>query len=73
MEETKRVARPGGRGRPPLHKRNAKGLIRKMRPFTVVNQNSDAEPYTLNEEPQPQVLFTFGFSNLKPAPSSVST
>jgi hypothetical protein len=29
--------------------------------------------YTLNEEPQPQVLFTFGFSNLKPAPSSVST
>jgi hypothetical protein len=29
--------------------------------------------YTLNEEPQPQVLFTFGFSNLKPAPSRVST
>lgn len=29
--------------------------------------------YTLNEEPQPQVLLTFGFSNLKPAPSSVST
>ena len=29
--------------------------------------------YTLNEEPQPQVLFTLGFSNLKPAPSSVST
>ncbi len=28
--------------------------------------------YTLNEEPQPQVLLTFGFSNLKPAPSSVS-
>ena len=29
--------------------------------------------YTWNEDPQPQVLFTFGFSNLKPAPSSVST
>jgi hypothetical protein len=29
--------------------------------------------YTLNEDPHPQVLFTFGFSNLKPAPSSVST
>src|SRR3954447_18052250 len=31
------------------------------------------DSYTLNEDPQPQVLFTFGFSNLKPAPSSVST
>ena len=30
-------------------------------------------PYTLNELPQPQVDFTLGFSNLKPAPSSVST
>jgi len=29
--------------------------------------------YTLNDDPQPHVLFTFGFSNLKPAPSSVST
>src|SRR5579862_4212702 len=29
--------------------------------------------YTLNEDPQPQVLFTFGLSNLKPAPSRVST
>jgi hypothetical protein len=29
--------------------------------------------YTLNDEPQPQVLFTFGFSNLNPAPSRVST
>jgi hypothetical protein len=29
--------------------------------------------YTLKEDPQPQVLFTFGFSNLKPAPSRVST
>lgn len=28
--------------------------------------------YTLNEEPQPHVLFTFGLSNLNPAPSSVS-
>jgi len=29
--------------------------------------------YTLNELPQPQVVFTLGFSNLKPAPSRVST
>lgn len=29
--------------------------------------------YTLKEEPHPQVLFTDGFSNLKPAASSVST
>ena len=29
--------------------------------------------YTLKEEPHPQVLFTFGFSNLKPEASNVST
>ena len=29
--------------------------------------------YTLNEEPQPHVDFTCGFSNLKPAASRVST
>ena len=29
--------------------------------------------YTWNEDPHPQVLFTFGFSNLKPAPSRLST
>jgi hypothetical protein len=29
--------------------------------------------YTLNEEPHPQVDFTWGFSNLKPAASRVST
>lgn len=29
--------------------------------------------YTLKDEPHPQVLFTLGLSNLKPAPSSVST
>jgi hypothetical protein len=31
------------------------------------------ETYTLKLEPQPQVDFTWGFSNLKPAASSVST
>ena len=35
--------------------------------------NSIAGSYTLKEEPQPQVLFTWGLSNLKPAASSVST
>jgi hypothetical protein len=34
---------------------------------------SARETYTLNDDPQPQVLLTFGFSNLKPAPSRVST
>ena len=29
-------------------------------------------PYTLNELPQPQVLFTLGLLNLNPAPSIVS-
>ena len=29
--------------------------------------------YAWNDDPQPQVLFTLGFSNLKPAPSRVST
>ncbi len=29
--------------------------------------------YTLKEEPQPQVLLTWGLSNLKPAASRVST
>ena len=35
--------------------------------------STDEASYTLNEEPQPQVDFTWGFSNLKPAASSVST
>lgn len=30
-------------------------------------------PQALNEEPQPQVDFTFGLLNLNPEPSSVST
>jgi len=36
-------------------------------------ENLRSKIYTLNEDPQPQVLFTLGFSNLKPAPSRVST
>lgn len=32
-----------------------------------------AMSYALKDDPQPHVLFTFGFSNLNPAPSSVST
>jgi hypothetical protein len=36
--------------------------------LTALNPN-----YTLNEDPHPQVLFVFGFSNLNPAASSVST
>src|SRR5579863_10448235 len=32
-------------------------------------RGSEALPfYTLNDDPQPQVLFTWGLSNLKPAP-----
>ena len=46
------------------------------RVFAVVSRSGAAlgkRNQAENEEPQPQVLFTFGFSNLKPAPSSVST
>jgi hypothetical protein len=46
-----------------------KSLIAWRRGF----ETSRPSAYTLNEDPQPQVLFTFGFSNLKPAPSRVST
>jgi hypothetical protein len=42
-----------------------------MKPFK--NFRRISATYTLNEDPQPQVLFTFGFSNLKPAPSRLST
>ena len=66
----------------PIHdsSENENGLITEMRPFPIWTNftgrrtnASIATGYTLNELPQPQVLFTFGFSNLKPAPSSVST
>jgi hypothetical protein len=46
----------------------ANGLISEA----VLNPQSYL-PYTLNDDPHPQVLFTFGFSNLNPAPSRVST
>ena len=36
-------------------------------------RNPDNPVYTLNELPQPQVLFTFGLLNLNPEPSRVST
>src|SRR5258708_4125877 len=52
-------------------------MLRQQRPHlrdeAVLNFDKSSTSYTLNEDPQPQVLFTFGFSNLKPAPSSVST
>ena len=42
--------------------------------FALTNLSLEVgRPYTLNEEPQPQVDFTWGFSNLNPAASSVST
>jgi hypothetical protein len=50
------------------------GLIRKgcNDACTLANFCLSSRFYTLNELPQPQVLFTFGLLNLKPAPSSVS-
>lgn len=39
----------------------------------AVSHETGLGNYALNELPQPQVDFTFGFSNLKPEPSSVST
>jgi hypothetical protein len=44
-----------------------------MRPFPFRKTCYESRAYTLKDDPQPQVLFTFGFSNLKPAPSRVST
>jgi len=42
--------------------------------LALTNPSLEVEKtYTLNEEPQPQVDFTWGFSNLNPAASSVST
>ena len=45
-----------------------KSPVAERRGFSEITKS-----YTLNDDPQPQVLFTFGFSNLKPAPSRVST
>jgi hypothetical protein len=49
---------------------NRKASSLSMRPLS---NSSRKNSYTLKDDPQPQVLFTFGFSNLKPAPSRVST
>src|SRR5271169_4831699 len=51
---------------------NESGLIAGDKAASVPRKFS-RPAYTLKEDPQPQVLFTFGFSNLKPAPSNVST
>jgi|ERR1700690_3067793 len=54
-------------------------LERKFAPKENPTQRAGFYPklrenlYTLNDDPQPHVLFTFGFSNLNPAPSRVST
>jgi hypothetical protein len=43
-------------------------------PLTALSSVQPLGPaYTLNELPQPQVFFTLGLLNLKPAPSTVST
>ena len=54
--------------------------IRQGLPAPLQKENGPAgqagkipQSYALNELPQPQVEVTFGFSNLKPAPSIVST
>jgi len=49
----------------------AQGRLRRLSQHKTSQHRN--KRYTLKEEPQPQVLFTFGFSNLKPAPSRVST
>jgi len=61
-----------------IEARNAEGPIPDgIGPFFNCNQTKSAArlrtAYTLKDEPQPQVLFTWGLSNLKPAASSVST
>jgi len=53
-------------------RKNAKSLPSSGQAFCAeIKYQTTA--YTLNEEPHPQVDFTWGFSNLKPAASSVST
>ena len=52
--------------------KNTNGLIADDEAVLVTNFSGGCN-YTLKDDPQPQVLFTFGLSNLKPAPSSVST
>ena len=63
-----RASPPGWTGGTPVLQQNKKPRRRATR----LLRNS-RKRYTLNDDPQPQVLFTFGFSNLKPAPSRVST
>ena len=53
-----------------LQQNRAQHLHQELRP-KIYGKARDS--YTLNELPQPQVLFTFGLLNLNPAPSSVST
>ena len=53
-------------GRKPANNKNAPSFERGVRNLAGPN-------YTLNDDPQPQVLFTLGLSNLKPAPSRLST
>jgi len=45
----------------------------KTLPYGADAVSIRADVYTLNELPQPQVLFTFGLLNLKPEPSMDST
>src|SRR3954447_1646155 len=66
----------------PVNSQNKNGLIADhdeavsifgAKPHLNAKGGPSFKSYTLNEEPQPQVLFTLGFSNLNPAPSRVST
>jgi hypothetical protein len=52
---------------------NAKGLLPREQAFCARKPSPEPGRYTLKEEPQPQVDFTCGLSNLNPAASSVST
>jgi hypothetical protein len=63
-----RASPPGWTGETPVLHHQSKSLAAVRRGLYEIKST-----YTLNDDPQPQVLFTLGFSNLKPAPSSVST
>ena len=49
------------------------GYSRKPPAIAEGSVGRSPESYALKDDPQPQVLFTLGLSNLKPAASSVST
>jgi len=67
-----RACNPLGTAIPEDKKKLLSGTDCLLRSLKISDLSAVDRSYTLNELPQPQVLFTFGLLNLNPAPSSVS-